>query len=118
MDLDQKIITDWDIALTSWDDAKDELFGEADSEERMEFEEILQMDRIGRLIKEARIKRGLNQSQLGELIGVKKSQIAHLESGRNNVTIETMKRVFGALNAEVRIVVNMLDSSTDGQILA
>ena len=37
---------------------------------------------IGKLIKDARIAKGLTQEELGELVGVQKSAIAKYENGR------------------------------------
>lgn len=37
---------------------------------------------IGKLIKEARLAKGLTQEQLGKLVGVQKSAIAKYENGR------------------------------------
>ena len=37
---------------------------------------------IGRLIKEARLAKGLTQEELGKLVGVQKSAIAKYENGR------------------------------------
>ena len=57
------------------------------------------------MIKQARKKRKLTQSQLGEMIGVKKSQISKLENGINNATIDTVLKVFEALKAKVNFTV-------------
>ena len=46
--------------------------------------------------KEARLSKNLTQQQLGEKIGVKKSQISRLEKGRS-VSVASMARVFKAM---------------------
>ena len=61
------------------------------------------------MIQQARKQRNLTQHQLGELIGVKKSQISRLENKTGNVTIETILKVFDALEAKVNFNVQMLD---------
>lgn len=54
---------------------------------------------IGKLIKEARIEKGLTQEQLGELVGVQKSAIAKYESGRVvNIKRSTLQKLAKALN--------------------
>jgi transcriptional regulator with XRE-family HTH domain len=65
------------------------------------------MEVLGDMIKSVRKKRKLTQKQLGELIGVQKSQISKLERNTKNVTIETILKVFGALKANVRFSVEM-----------
>ncbi|MCH5175653.1 MAG: helix-turn-helix transcriptional regulator [Prevotellaceae bacterium] len=51
---------------------------------------------LGEAIKRTRQAQHLTQEQLGERIGVKKSQISRLEKG-GSITIPTMSRVFRAL---------------------
>ncbi len=62
------------------------------------------------MIKSVRKKRNLTQEQLGELIGVQKSQISKLERNTKNVTIETILKVFSALKANVKFSVEMNQS--------
>jgi HTH-type transcriptional regulator/antitoxin HipB len=64
---------------------------------------------LGEIIKQTRKERHLTQSQLGELIGVQKSQISRIERNAKNVTIETVLRVFRALKAKVNFNVELLD---------
>jgi transcriptional regulator with XRE-family HTH domain len=61
------------------------------------------------MIKQARQERHLTQTQLGELIGVQKSQISRIENNAKNMTIETVLRVFRALKAKVNFNVELLD---------
>jgi HTH-type transcriptional regulator/antitoxin HipB len=70
------------------------------------------MEIFQELIKAARKKRNLSQDELGHLIGVKKAQISKLENGYDNASIATISKVFKALNATVKITVEM-----DGQQL-
>ena len=65
------------------------------------------MEIIGDMIKTARKERNLTQEQLGQLVGVQKSQISKLENSANNVTIDTIVKVFKAMQAEVSFVVTM-----------
>jgi transcriptional regulator with XRE-family HTH domain len=59
------------------------------------------------MIKTARQERNLTQEQLGELIGVQKSQISKLESSTNSATIDTILKVFKALKAEINFNVKL-----------
>lgn len=54
---------------------------------------------IGDKIKSARLKKGLTQEALGELLGVQKSAIAKYESGRVvNIKRSTLKKISDVLD--------------------
>jgi DNA-binding XRE family transcriptional regulator len=71
------------------------------------FEQELKIELLGLLIKEARLHQNLTQEQLGKLVGVQKAQISKLENNFTNARIDTVLRVFNALNAKVRFKVEM-----------
>jgi len=85
----------------------DELIGIKGTPERDLFEYELQMDLIGKAIKQTRKERNLTQEELGKLIGVQKAQISRLESNASNVTMDTLLRVFTALKAKVKLHVEL-----------
>ena len=89
---------------------KDDLIGKIGTPERDQYEFELKLELIGDMIQEARKQRNMTQQQLGELIGVKKSQISRLENNTGNVTIETILKVFNALEAQVKFNVKMLNN--------
>jgi DNA-binding XRE family transcriptional regulator len=89
------------------DHVQDELIGEVGTTARDLFEYELQMDMIGRAIKQTRQERNLTQEALGKLIGVQKAQISRLENNPKNVTMETLLRVFTALKAKVKLQVEL-----------
>lgn len=86
---------------------KDKYIGKKGTVDREEYEYELRMDVLGRMIKTARQERNLTQEQLGELIGVQKSQISKLESSTNSATIDTILKVFKALKAEINFNVKL-----------
>lgn len=54
---------------------------------------------IGKLIKEARLSKGLTQEELGKLVGVQKSAIAKYENGRVvNIKRSTLHKLAEVLN--------------------
>jgi len=65
------------------------------------------MDILGDMIRSVRKERKLTQEQLGDLVGVQKSQISKLERNTKNVTIETVLKVFRALKANVKFSVEI-----------
>ncbi len=89
------------------DQVQDELIGKIGTEERDLFEFELQMDLIGKAIKQTRKERNLTQEELGKLIGVQKAQISRLENNASNVTLDTLLRVFTALKAKVKFQVEL-----------
>ena len=103
------------INLTQADDMKDELWGAIGTPERDAMEAQLREDiqayLVGEAIKKERLKRNLTQEELGERIGVKRSQICKLESGKSSMTLSTMARVFQALG-----IAATLDLGTGGRI--
>lgn len=89
------------------DDVQDLLIGKIGTPNRDRFEYELQMDLIGQAIKRTRQERKLTQEELGKLIGVQKAQISRIENNASNVTIETLMRVFNALQAKVMLSVEL-----------
>lgn len=89
------------------DQVQDQLIGKIGTVEREVFEYELQMDLIGKAIKQTRQERNLTQDELGKLIGVQKAQISRLENNASNVTMDTLLRVFAALKAKVKLQVEL-----------
>jgi DNA-binding XRE family transcriptional regulator len=95
------------IKTYSLTEMKDKYIGKVGSPERDEYEYELNMDVLGRMIKTARQERNLTQEQLGQLVGVQKSQISKLESSTNSATIDTILKVFKALKADIHFNVTL-----------
>jgi HTH-type transcriptional regulator / antitoxin HipB len=89
------------------EEVQDKLIGKVGTPERDRFEYELQMELIGQAIKQTRKERNLTQEELGKLIGVQKAQISRIESNASNVTIDTLIRVFKALQANVKFQVEL-----------
>lgn len=94
------------MKLNSFEDILDETYGKVGSVERDNFEkqvdEALEAYRLGEKIREARKVNNLTQEQLGERIGVGKSQISKMEKGKG-ITIPKLRRIFRALNMPIII---------------
>jgi HTH-type transcriptional regulator/antitoxin HipB len=91
------------------DQVIDKHIGKRGTPDRERFERELELELIGEAIREARLQRDLTQEQLGKLVGVQKAQISKLENNTGNVTIDTILRVFNALQAKVRFSVELSD---------
>lgn len=88
-------------------EVQDKIIGKVGTPERDKFEYELQLDLIGKAIKQTRIERHMTQEELGKLIGVQKAQISRLESNASNATIDTLMRVFTALKAKVKLHIEL-----------
>ena len=93
----------------SLENLMDKHIGKLGTIERDAFEHELKIDLLGEAIKKARKERNLTQSQLGELVGVQKAQISKLENSLTDARLETILKVFKALNAKVNFQVELLD---------
>lgn len=89
------------------DKVQDKLIGKIGTHNRDKFEYDLQMDLIGKAIKQTRKERNMTQEELGKLIGVQKAQISRLESNASNAKIDTLIKVFTALKALVRLQIEL-----------
>ena len=97
----------------TFDQIKDEFIGKEGTEKRTIYEQELQLEILGELIKKARLERKMTQEELGKLIGVQKAQISKLENKTTNVTIETLLKVFGALKAKVNFNIELLNNNIE-----
>lgn len=86
---------------------KDKFIGKKGSPVREKYEYELRMDLLGQMIKTTRKERNLTQEQLGQLLGVQKAQISKLENSANSASIDTILKVFQALNAEISFQVKL-----------
>lgn len=93
------------------DEVKDELIGKKGSPERDSYEAELQSFLVGEAIKEARKKQNLTQEELAKRIGVQRTQVSKIESGRN-LTVSTIARVFNAMGLKATLNVAGLGSIT------
>lgn len=97
-----------EMKTTSLEELTDRFIGKKGTLERNAFEYELTLDLLGEAIKNARKERHLTQEQLGELVGVKKSQISKLENSLTDARFETILKVFRALNAKINFNVELL----------
>jgi DNA-binding XRE family transcriptional regulator len=93
-----------------FEDLEDKYFGEKGTPKREEYEFDLKMELIGEKIKQMRIQNNLTQSELGELIGVKRSQISKLEHGNHSASVSTIMKVFQAMKAKVKLRIETDDN--------
>ena len=91
------------MKLHTLDEMNDRYIGPVGTPERDEFDRKLEEEihayHVGKAIKQTREAQNLTQAQLGEKMGVQRSQICRIESGKS-ITLNSMMRVFKALGVE------------------
>lgn len=94
------------MKLHSMEELLDRDLGPVGTEERDKFENEVanevQAYKVGEAIKRARLAKKLTQKQLGERIGVQRSQISRLEKGKS-ITFASLMRVFHALGVSASL---------------
>ena len=98
------------MKLYTHDEMLNEMVGAQGTPAREEYDSQMENFLIGEAIRQARLSKNLTQEQLGDMLGVKKSQICKIENG-GNVTFRTISRVFQAMGITAR-----LDLSGIGQV--
>jgi ribosome-binding protein aMBF1 (putative translation factor) len=72
---------------------KDKHYGKRGTAKREELEAGYENFKIGALIHEARIEKGLTQEELAEKVGTTKSYISKIENNVKEVRISTLQRI-------------------------
>lgn len=55
---------------------------------------------------QVRLEKGLSRTQLAKLAGIHRSNICLIESGRQNISLDTLIRIFDALGKDISIELN------------
>jgi DNA-binding XRE family transcriptional regulator len=100
-------MSDQGLKTFTLEEITDKHIGQAGTPKREAFENELRLDLLGEAIKQARLDRKLTQEELGKLVGVQKAQISKLENSLTDVRVETILKVFKALNAKISFSVEM-----------
>lgn len=89
------------MKLITLDELNDQIWGPIGTPERdkmeMQLKDDLNSYLLREAIKKARTAQHLTQEQLGERLGVQKSQISKIENGKGVLSLPTLSRVFRAL---------------------
>jgi len=79
--------------IMTLDQFKDKHYGKPGTEKRDRLEEGYEDFRLGALIHEARLEKGLTQEELAEKIGTTKSYISKIENNIKEVRFSTLKKI-------------------------
>ena len=94
------------MKLTTLQEAKDKYIGPIGTPERDEYEQKLAAElhayHVGEAIRQAREAQSLTQAELGERMGVQRSQVCRIESGKS-ITLASMMRAFKAMGVQVAL---------------
>ncbi len=91
----------------SWKEIKDTVYGEKGTERRDELEREVESLTVGLMIRKARERSKLTQSELGERINKKRTFISRIENDGSNITLKTLRTIVEkGLNGRVTISID------------
>ncbi len=73
------------------------------AEEEKEIQKDVKYHRIAYYIREIRLKEKLTQEQLAKKAGIPRTVISRIESGRSNITLDTLINLADSMDRKVRI---------------
>lgn len=94
--------------LGTLEELKDEHFGKRGTQKREELEEGYKSFKIGVLLQEARLKKGMTQQELADKVGTTKSYISKIENNVKEARISTLQKIVelgfgGQLELSIRL---------------
>lgn len=97
-------MTERDERLSSFDAILDEKYGKEGTPEREQFRKEAYAYCVGEIIKDARKREHVTQSDLAKMVGADKSYISRIEHGLIEPGAGLFFRIIGALGLKVDIV--------------
>jgi len=82
-----------DKNLRSLDEFIDEQYGKRGTKKREIFEEGYEEFKLGFLIRQARLEKGMTQEELAEKVGTNKGYISKVENNIKDVRISTLQKI-------------------------
>lgn len=79
--------------ITTLDQFKEKHFGKVGTTKRDDLEEGYENFKIGALIHDARLQKGLTQEELAKKVGTTKSYISKIENNIKEVRLSTLKKI-------------------------
>ena len=79
--------------LITLEDFKEKHFGRKGTPKRVELEAGYESFKIGAMIQEARLEKGLTQEELAQKVGTSKSYISKLENNMKEVRLSTLRKI-------------------------
>jgi ribosome-binding protein aMBF1 (putative translation factor) len=79
--------------ITTLDEFKDKHYGKTGTVKRDKFEEGYENFKVGAMILEARLEKGMTQEQLANKVGTTKSYISKIENNIKEVRLSTLQKI-------------------------
>ncbi|HBG41724.1 MAG TPA: transcriptional regulator [Porphyromonadaceae bacterium] len=79
--------------LKSLDQFVDEQYGKRGTEKRETFEKGYERFKLGFILQQARLERGMTQEKLAEKVGTNKGYISRVENNMKDVRISTLQKI-------------------------
>ncbi len=80
-------------SMKTLDDLKEQHFGKRGTPKREQLEEGYQNFKIGVMLQEARLKKGLTQQELADKVGTTKSYISKIEHNVKEARLSTLQKI-------------------------
>lgn len=92
------------VKMQEWKDIKKEWL--KDPEVKKEYDRLGPRFKVISDLIGLRIKKGLTQADVAKKLGTKQSAIARIESGDENMTIDSIQKISEALGAKLKISIS------------
>lgn len=77
----------------------------------------LKLDRIGNIIREARLNQGLTQEELAELVNVTPAYIGHIERSQRSFSLQTLVKLVTELDIDMNYLFSESVPTSEEQIV-
>ncbi len=84
------MMTNRENKIISWNQIKDNVYGQEGTQRRDDLERDFESFKIGLLLRKAREEKKLTQEQLAQLVEKKRTFISRLENDGSNMTLKTL----------------------------
>ena len=82
-----------DKNITTFEELLDNKYGKRGTPKREQWEQQLEVFRLGALLEDARLKMGLTQEELAKRCGTNKSYISRIENNASDIRLSTLMRI-------------------------
>lgn len=94
--------------ITTHEEMKEKHFGKIGTKKRNEFEKGYENFKMGFMLKQARLKKGMTQEQLAKKVGTTKSYISKIENDVKEVRISSLERLVEiGLGGKLELKINL-----------
>lgn len=76
-----------------------------DKEFKENYEEGYRNFKIGAVLKQARLQKGMTQEELASILNTKKTAISRIENHAEDIRLSTLEKIATALGKEIKILI-------------